>query len=249
MAIFSYTDILIGAAANDGNGTPLRTAAINSLNLPWNSLLTVYTFDTGTLESFFAGNARFAGQTIRFNGNTVIPSSASPGISLEPNGSNMFLVNAQDSTVTSSVQDFRNPNGIVGRIQTSGTTTIYATSSDPRLKTEFRPFDVKEAWDKFDLILAASGCFEFKTDLNKVIWGFDAWKLIDAGIDMGVEGQGLRTSTLGTLIKKAVLDKNGRIIEPEKRVEPSGVDQSKGVPYLVAVIADLRKRLEALEGK
>ena len=143
---------------------------------------------------------------------------------------------------------FVNPNGQVGSINTSGTTTAFLTSSDPRLKSEFIKFDSTKAWEKFDFIVASSGTFHFLSDPSKQVWGFNAHGIIDSGLDIGAEGQGPRNMSLGEVYgTKTVEDGEGKQIQVDLKVSPAGVDQSKVVPYLIAVIADLRNRLEALE--
>lgn len=160
-----------------------------------------------------------------------------------------ILYLARVGTITTAVASFINDNGAVGAIQTSGTSTIFLTSSDPRLKSEFTPFDPIEAWERFDALLAGSGKFHFLADPTKEVWGFNAHGLIDAGLDIGSEGEGPRGLAIGDTYKDAVLDEEENVIEEALIVTPAGIDQSKGLPYLVAVIDDLRNRLIELESK
>lgn len=180
-------------------------------------------------------------------------------------------------TASNIAIEFINDNGVVGSIVKNGTATAYNVSSDPRLKSEFVSFDSTEAWAKFDSILACSGKFNFLSEPNKEVWGFNAHAVIDAGFDIGTEGEGPRDALLGDIyqtvpavmgeIVQQVVYKSGENkgklrfnaddspmmetvdveLSPEiqKKVSPAGVDQSKVVPYLIAVIDDLRNRLDA----
>lgn len=56
MATFNYTDILIGAAPNDGNGTPARTAASGSINLGFNTIFDAMDIDTSLFDVSFNGD-------------------------------------------------------------------------------------------------------------------------------------------------------------------------------------------------
>ena len=136
------------------------------------------------------------------------------------------------TTSTSTVNriNFYNPNGLVGRIRTTGTATQYVTSSDPRLKSEFTPIT-----NASEMILEAReqgmiGEFTFLADPTQTIWGYNAHKLIDAQPNFGgSEGEGSRDAPLGD------------------DVTPAGVDQSKRVPLLEAAIGELLDRIKVLE--
>ncbi len=148
--------------------------------------------------------------------------------------------------------DFRNANASVGTIQTSGTATSFNTSSDPRLK-DFKtaPTDT-EVNAKFDDLFGCFKTFNWKSDpTGDLVWGFDAHATIDAGLDMGSEGEGSRDLALGEVYKtdEAELDEDGNEIKAaiEHKVSPAGVDQSKAVPILLAKIEQLERRLAALE--
>lgn len=144
---------------------------------------------------------------------------------------------------------FNDPSGKVGAIVTSAGATIYQTTSDPRKKTEFTYPSKTEIWDKFSAIKTAFGKFFWKHDTQQEneIWGFDAHSLIDNLGDAGVEGEGGRDLDIGVQYKKPVIDKKTSKVIDAGKVTPAGVDQSKIVPYLVACIEDMRKRIEKLE--
>lgn len=143
---------------------------------------------------------------------------------------------------------FINPNGTVGSIQTSGTSALFNTTSDPRLK-DFKelPTDA-EVDEKFNALYSTFRVFDWKNGSDFGVWGFDAHACIDAGLDMGSEGEGPRYSNIGDIYKTENVKKSdGSIEKIEHKVSPAGVDQSKAVPILLAKIEQLERRLAALE--
>lgn len=182
------------------------------------------------------------------DGNYQTKSVSTGTASIGGNGQKINPTGARQSYVisvnTASHNEYYNSNGLVGRIITDGSSTSYLTSSDPRKKSEFKKPSKSEAWNKFKSIYDSFGKFFFNTDTEKEVYGFNAHKLIDNLGDAGSEGEGSRDSKIGEK------DDNG------VTVTGASVDQSKIVPYLVAVIEELRKenvsifsRLKALEGK
>ena len=152
---------------------------------------------------------------------------ASTGCKIEPTGT---VLTSTTTTSASTRVSFISPLGQVGRISTSGTTTAYVTSSDPRLKSAFTPIT-----GALDMIVDARaqgmiGEFTFLSDDTQKIWGYNAHKLIDSQPTFGgVEGEGSRDDALGD------------------DVTPAGVDQSKRVPILEAAIGELLDRIKVLE--
>ena len=151
------------------------------------------------------------------------------------------------STGTHNAARFYNPNGEVGRISMNGTTTTFATSSDPRLKSTF-----VQPVGALDKIVEARengyiGEFNFLSDPATTIWGYNAHALLDNQPGFGgAEGDGDRNALLGDEITPAVLNDEGEEVEAATVVSPAGVDQSKRVPMLEAAIYDLLKMNEAL---
>lgn len=187
-------------------------------------------------------------------------------------GSRETSVGSRQSSVdvTPSAQhlSFYNPNGGVGSINTSGSSTQYNTSSDPRLK-DFKEAPSDEAINnKFNDLFDAFAVFNWKSDPEgDLVWGFDAHKAIDNKLDMGSEGEGSRDLELGEVYdtipaeyeERAILDDDGNEtgetetieVKPEQelKVSPAGVDQSKAVPILLAKIEQLERRVKMLESK
>jgi len=188
---------------------------------------------------------------------------ATSGLSLSSGGIHR---NSRNVTTNTNHFGFYNPNGQVGSISTSGTATSYNTSSDPRLK-DFKDAPSDEAInDKFNSLFDAFAVFNWKSDPEgDLVWGFDAHKAIDNGLDMGFEGEGSRDLALGEVYDtipakyedRAVIDDDGNEtdetetveVKPEQelKVSPAGVDQSKAVPILLAKLEQLERRIKELE--
>jgi hypothetical protein len=213
-----------------------------------------FNIDAATDAVTFAGGATFAGNVGWNSGEVVIYTSST------------LEWDTADASLT--MQSFKYSGSTVGTITRNTSATSFNTSSDPRLKSGFTPFDPIEAWAAFDGIYSASGKFNFLADPAKVVWGFDAHKLVDLNIGLGTEGQGSREAKLQSvydteLVSEAVeavdevLGDDGEVVVNaveakeavyrDLEVTPAGVDQSKMVPYLLAVIKDLKDRVEALE--
>ena len=126
--------------------------------------------------------------------------------------------------------EFKNYNGSVGSISTSGSTTYFNTSSDYRLKENLVP--VADAADRLASIPVYE--FNFIADPDKTVSGFVAHELAEH-------------------IPEAVFGAKDGVDEDGNPVM-QGVDQSKVVPLLTAalqealsMISDLTARMEALE--
>jgi hypothetical protein len=74
-------------------------------------------------------------------GATTSVSSSVPGVQIFPNGPNGGSINIANNITGSfeGVMSFINGNGTVGKINTSGSSTSYVTSSDYRLKHDIQP--------------------------------------------------------------------------------------------------------------
>ena len=115
--------------------------------------------------------------------------------------------------------EFRNPNGTVGTIKTSGSSTSYATSSDYRLKE-----NVNYTWDATTRLKQLKPArFNFKADADITLDGFLAHE-VSSVVPQAISGE-----------------KDG-----EKMQE---IDHSKLVPLLVKTIQELEARIKVLEDK
>jgi hypothetical protein len=128
------------------------------------------------------------------------------------------------TTATSYHMTFGNPNGAVGSIYTSGTTTGFATSSDYRLKNSVASLTTGLA------TIAV---------LNPVTY---KWNADDS------DGEGFIAHELQEVIPHAVTGEKDAINE-DGSIKPQGVDYSKIVVHLVAAIQELSAKVAALEAK
>jgi len=132
---------------------------------------------------------------------------------------------ASSSTVAGSLLTFHNPNGTVGNITITGTSTAYNTSSDYRLKENVVPME--GALDRVDALKPSR--FNFIADADKTVDGFLAHEVAEV-VPEAISGE------------KDAVDEEGNAIY-------QGIDQSKLVPLLVGAIQELRAEIETLKSQ
>jgi hypothetical protein len=130
-----------------------------------------------------------------------------------------------NSTASSVRMYFTNPNGAVGNILTSGSSTSYNTSSDYRLKENVVPME--GALDRVDALKPSR--FNFIADADKTVDGFLAHEVAEV-VPEAISGE------------KDAVDEEGNPVY-------QGIDQSKLVPLLVGAIQELRAEIELLKNK
>jgi hypothetical protein len=158
----------------------------------------------------------------QLNAGTFASNGATMGCTLDGGNGNLFLSNTQTGSWANL--KFHNPNGIVGSIDTSGSGTSYATSSDYRLKENVDyTFD---ATSRLKQLKPAR--FNFKADANTTVDGFLAHEV-------------------SSIVPEAITgEKDG--VDEEGNPSYQGIDQSKLVPLLVKTIQELEARIAVLEG-
>jgi hypothetical protein len=149
-------------------------------------------------------------------GCTDVPSASVPGFAVR-DLSNGWIHTSYDSTNTRTHHNFFNPNGSVGTIQTSGSSTLYNTSSDQRLKDNI--VNAPSASNDIDAIQVRS--FDWKADGSHQKYGMVAQELQSVAPEA--------------------------VSAPEDPEEMMGLDYSKLVPMLVKEIQSLRARVQQLE--
>jgi hypothetical protein len=140
-------------------------------------------------------------------------------------GSKYGILVAANSTSGRSMIAFSNPNGIVGEIVSSGSSTAYNTSSDYRLKENVVPME--GALDRVDALKPSR--FNFIADADKTVDGFIAHE-VQAIVPEAVTGE------------KDAVDEEGNPIY-------QGIDQSKITPLLTAAIKELKALVEAQQAE
>jgi hypothetical protein len=196
-------------------------ASVDSLQFAQNSAATgateaVYRPTTGQIAFKANSSERMR---IDASGNLLVGTTSGFGglINAPVTTSDEAMVTQSDSTSASTHLNFRNPNGFVGSITTSGSATAFNTSSDQRLKENIA--DAPSASDDIDAIQVRS--FDWKADGSHQKYGMVAQEL-----------QSVAPSAVS---------------QPEDPEEMMGVDYSKLVPMLVKEIQSLRARVAQLE--
>jgi hypothetical protein len=149
---------------------------------------------------------------------TTLPSSSVKGAAFLSSADQGRLYVSADSTAARDLAYFINPNGVIGTITTTSSSTAYNTSSDYRLKENIT--DANDAGDKIDAIKVRQ--YDWKTDGSHQDYGMVAQELM-------------------TVAPEAVSG------DPESD-EMMGVDYSKLVPMMLKEIQSLRARVAQLEG-
>jgi len=154
----------------------------------------------------------------------VYPSASQTGFAYRGGaGGNGFIATGVGGTNGLTHHAFYNPNGVCGQIYTTGSGTVYVTSSDYRLKENV--VGITGATQR--LLQLKPSRFNFIADANITVDGFLAHEVQDV----------VPEAIIGT---KDAVDADGN---PDYQ----GIDQSKLVPLLVATIQELEARLTALE--
>jgi len=200
---------------------------------------------SGNYAGYLAFYTRPSGSTpvermrIKSNGYIVTPAAFSGGWSVQDDGDAPYFTTFAGSASYRNHFFFKNPNGIVGKISTSGSATAYTTSSDYRLKENVTPMSGATAQTK----LLKPCNFDWIAGGN--VNGFIAHELADV----------VPEAVIGT--KDAMMDEEYEVTpatETEAAVmgtrsvpDLQGIDQSKLIPILTATIQELITRIEALE--
>jgi len=140
---------------------------------------------------------------------------------------------------------FKNSNGAVGSISTSGSSTAYNTSSDYRLKENVVP--ITGALDRVDALKPSR--FNFIADADKTVDGFLAHEVAEV-VPEAISGE--KDAVEDYEVTPAVLDDEGNVIEEAvigTRPVYQGIDQSKLVPLLVGAIQELKAEIELLKSQ
>ena len=159
----------------------------------------------------------------------------------------MFPSHDLYSTNNHSSIRFYNPNGHVGGIRTTGSSTAYDTSSDYRLKENIVP--ISDGITRLKTLKPSR--FNFKADVSTTIDGFLAHEAATA-VPEAISGtkDGMKALYYGEGDEiptgKVIGDFKGY---SETEPEYQGIDQSKLVPLLTAALQEAITKIETLETK
>ena len=155
---------------------------------------------------------------------TSLPSASVKGFGIDNKGSIGMIVTATNTTSADSHYQTFNPNGQVGSIQTSGTSTSFNTSSDYRLKE-----NVDYTWDATTRLKQLKPArFNFISDENNT--------LVD----------GFLAHEVSSIVPEAIAGTKDAV-ESGGAIIPQQIDQSKLVPLLVKTVQELEARIKTLE--
>jgi fibronectin-binding autotransporter adhesin len=185
-------------------------------------------------------------------GTTGLPTSGNAGVSLQPAG-NVHCGVA--GTAATDVMRFDNPNGRIGSITVTGTTTSYNTSSDYRLKENVT--DVTDGITRVKQL--APKRFNFIADPDTTVDGFIAHEVQDV-IPEAISGtkDAMRDEEYEvTPAVEATFDEEGNVLtEAVEAVmgtrsvpDYQGIDQAKLVPLLTAALQEAIAKIEDLEAR
>jgi hypothetical protein len=158
------------------------------------------------------------------------PSSSNRGVMIgDTSSGSVFSSGSATGTQTHLI--FRNGNGDVGLVQTSGSSTSYNTQSDYRLKEN--AVAISDGITRLKTLKPYR--FNFKTDPSTTVDGFFAHEVT-----------AVPEAISGTKDEVALADDKDKNL---KRGDPiyQGIDQSKLVPLLVAALQEAISKIEVLE--
>lgn len=162
---------------------------------------------------------------------TSLPSASVKGFGIDAKSTIGMIVTSSSATGGDSHMQMFNPNGQVGSIVTSGSSTAYNTSSDYRLKEN--EVAISNGIERLKQLQPYR--FNFIVDPDTTVDGFFAHEVQDI-VPEAITGEKDATETY--------TDENG---DEQTRIKPQSIDQSKLVPLLIAAVQELTTRLEALE--
>lgn len=154
-------------------------------------------------------------------------------------------------TGTNFMAAWYNANGLIGNINTNGSTTNYVTSSDQELKIDDGPIDLATAVATLRLIQIHN--FRWKRSGEAAIGVFaqELHKVYPAAVTVGGwYERSMTTELLDEQNGQMVLDDYGNPVMHELlylEYIPWGVDYSKLMPLVIAAMQNLDERLSALE--
>ena len=159
-----------------------------------------------------------SGGDVLIGGITSVPSNGSGGSAFISDSVGRNILKLSTTTVTTvGLVEFDNPNGIVGKISSSNSSTIYATSSDYRLKEDLKDFAGLDMVSKIPVY-----DFKWKTDESRS-YGVMAHELQEvlpdavSGEKDAEEMQGVDYSKIVPLLVKSIQELTAKVEKLESQ--------------------------------
>ena len=211
---------------NDGTNTDKKAAVISVTNsLDWGSAA-----GNSSYMAFSTINANSLAERMRItSGGQVLINRTTPNaFTSYPldifSSSPVHICTETNTSAGFRHHDFHNPNGLVGYIATSGSSTSYVTSSDYRLKHDIQPM---------------TGALAKVAQLKPVTY---KWNADDS------ESQGFIAHELQAVVPDCVTGEKDAV-DAEGNPQYQGVDTSFLVATLTAAIQELSAKNDALEAR
>ena len=209
-----------------------NTSSSNPAQIYADGSLRLFTEDAGTDIRFHTNSNGTNNERMRIDGNgdllvncTSLPSASVKGFGIDAKSTIGMIVTSSSATGGDSHMQMFNPNGQVGSIVTSGSSTAFNTSSDYRLKENV--VDMTDATTRLKQLQPKR--FNFIADADTTVDGFLAHEVQD-------------------IVPEAITgEKDG--VDDEGNPEYQGIDQSKLVPLLTKSIQELINKVESLESE
>jgi len=208
---------------------------------------------TGTIAGFTStgidDNATSTAMTIDNSGNVLVGTTTVGGTGVtitSPESGGTFSTTS--NTVARNHIRFKNPNGTVGAITTSGTATTYATSSDYRLKENVIP--MSGSIDRLKELKPSR--FNFIADADKTVDGFLAHEA-QAIVPEAVTGAKDAMKDEEYEVTPAVMDGETVVTEAVMGTrsvpDMQGIDQSKLSPLTISALQEAITLIEQLTAR
>ena len=153
------------------------------------------------------------------------------GVSLfNTNAGSIF---AAGGTTTQNQLIFTNPNGVVGRIQSTNSSTSYLTSSDYRIKEN--AVSISDGITRLKTLKPYR--FNFKSNPSVTVDGFFAHEV--TAVPEAIDGTKDEVFTADTVVA------DHKVGDPKYQ----SIDQSKLIPLLTAALQEAVTKIETLETK
>ena len=232
---------LNNSSTNDGFYFKAGTGASSIQTNGGSNILNLFTGGAERMRIDSSGTTSFHGISGRSSGSVGHLSIS------EQSNNRSYLETSTTTTSSMEMMAFLNPNGKVGTISISGSSTSYNTSSDYRLKENVT--DVTDGITRVKQL--APKRFNFIVDADKTVDGFLAHEtqavVAEAvhgtkdELEVWAEGEELPD---GVSVGDNKLDDDGKTI-----AKMQGIDQSKLVPLLTAALQEAIAKIETLETK